>query len=330
MYRIAPKDMVWLPGGTFLMGSDRDHAEEAPAHRVGIDGFFMDVHPVTNAQFNRFVSDTGHITLAELAPATRAIPNALPGARRPGSLVFRAPPTGNVDTRDPLSWCEFCSGADWRHPAGPGSGIEGLEDHPVVHVAYADAQAYARWAGKDLPTESEWEFAAKMGAHDDRAREREPLPSDRVPNTGECEIDIVSVDETANARTFPVGTCPPNEFGLLDMMGNVWEWTSDFWAFRHSRPKAPHVAQNPRNTNAVDSCLVLQPGVQIPRRVLKGAPRIGTPNHLDYCRPSARQPQLVDNSASLVGFRCVLRPLRADGPQLDRAMLVWPQTAQWM
>jgi sulfatase modifying factor 1 len=331
MHRIAPRDMVWLPGGTFLMGSDEHGPEEAPAHKVGIDGFFMDSHPVTNAQFRRFVGDTGHITLAERVPPVLAFPNALPEEPRLGSLVFRAPPTGKMQMDDPLSWCEFCVGANWRHPAGPGSGIEGLDDHPVVHVAYADAQAYARWAGKDLPTEAEWEFAARVGGHDEIVWWDEPRHGGvHMPNPAPGELPIGSATGEDVARTSPVCAYPPNEFGLFDMTGNVWEWTSDFWTLGHSSPKTQCIPRNPRNTNAVDSCLVFQPSGQIPRRVLKGGPCLGAPNHSGRCRPSARRPQPIDGSTSQVGFRCVLRPLRTTGLQFGRAMLVRPPTTQWM
>lgn len=331
MHRIAPRDMVWVPGGTFSMGSDQHGPEEAPAHKVGIDGFFMDSHPVTNAQFRRFVGDTGHITLAERARSTQAFPDGLPGAPGPGSLVFRPPPTGTMEMDDPLSWCELCVGANWRHPAGPGSGIEELDDHPVVHVAYADAQAYARWAGKDLPTEAEWEFAARVGGHGEIAGQDEPCRDDvHMDNPCQGELRIGSAAGEGFARTSPVCKSPPNEFGLFDLTGNVWEWTSDFWASGHGSAKTHCIPRNPRNTNAVDSCLVLQPSGQIPRRVLKGVPYLFASSHFRRGWASARRPQPIDSSTSHVGFRCVLRPLRTPGLPLDRARPAGPQAAQWM
>ena len=331
MHRIAPKDMVWLPGGTFPMGSDQHGPWEAPAHKVSVDGFFMDIHPVTNGQFRRFVADTGHITLAERARSAQDFPDDLPEAPGPGSLVFRPPPTGTVEMDDPLSWCEFCVGANWRHPAGPGSGIEELDDHPVVHVAYADAQAYARWAGKDLPTEAEWEFAARMVGHHESARGDEPRPGGvHIPNPAPGELPIGSATGEGVARTSSVCAFPPNAFGLFDMTGNVWEWTSDFWTFGHSSPRTHNIPRNPRNTNAVDSCLVLRPSGQIPRRVLKGVPNLLASNCFRRDWTSARRPQPIDASTSQIGFRCVLRPLRTTGLQLGRAMPVWPQTTRWM
>lgn len=304
MHRIAPNDMVWLPGGTFLMGSDQHDAEEAPAHKVSIDSFFMDVRPVTNAQFRRFVSATGYVTLAELAPSSRTSPDTLPGVPRPGSLVFR-PPTGSADTDEPLSWCDFCVGADWKHPTGPRSSIEGMDDQPVVHVAYADVQAYARWAGKDIPTEAEWEFTA-AGAWNDRPQEN------GTTTAGPFENCTKAGGTTASSAA----DCPPDTFGVPDMITGVWEWTSDFWASRHDRRKAFCIPRNPRSINAVDSCLPPGSGGLIPRRVLKGGPRLCGPDCF-RAWASARRPHPVDSPASHIGFRCALRPSMASGSRQD-------------
>ena len=230
--RSAARDgMIRIPGGTFRMGSDRHYSEEAPSHRVEVDGFWMDATPVTNAQFRAFVRATGHVTFAEIPPDPKDYPGALPHMLRAGSLVFDPPPYP-VDLRGWSQWWTFRFGATWRKPYGPGSSIKGLDDHPVVHVAYRDAEAYAAWAGKSLPTEAEWEFAARGGLDDaEFAWGEELTPGGRhMANTWQGNFPHENTEADGYARTSPVRAFPPNGYGLHDMIGNVWEWTSDFWS----------------------------------------------------------------------------------------------------
>lgn len=239
-----PTDQVWVPGGIFRMGSNRYYLEEAPVHRVPLDGFWMDRTPVTNAQFGIFVEATGHVTFAEHAPRAEDYPGAPPEMLKPGSLVFIKPP-GPVDLRDIRRWWQFVFGADWRHPHGPDSDLTGLDDHPVVHVAYSDAQAYAAWTGKTLPTEAEWEFAARGGLDGaEFAWGDEYMPDGRpMANTWQGDFPWQNLLEDGYERTSSVGAFPPNGYGLYDMIGNVWEWTADWYSAIPATP--PRLAAFP-------------------------------------------------------------------------------------
>ena len=230
----ALQGMVWIEGGTFRMGSDRHYPEEAPAHRVRVDGFWIDRTPVTNRQFREFVKATGYVTFAEIAPDPKDYPGALPHMLRAGSLVF-SPPKGPVDLSDWSQWWQFKFGADWRRPYGPRSSISGLNDHPVVHIAYRDAEAYARWAGKELPTEAEWEFAARGGLDGaEFAWGDEFAPGGRqMANTWQGGFPHENTRLDGYERTSPVTAFPPNGYGLHDMIGNVWEWTTDWFSSQH-------------------------------------------------------------------------------------------------
>jgi formylglycine-generating enzyme required for sulfatase activity len=312
---IAPPrpDMEWIVGGTFRMGSDKHYPEEAPVHRVTVDGFWIDRTPVTNAQFRAFVNATGYITFAEIAPDPKDDPGALPHRFQRGSLVF-TPPRDAVDLRDWSQWWGFKLGADWRHPYGPRSSISGLDDHPVVHVAYPDALAYARWAGKELPTEAEWEFAARGGLDGaEYAWGHELMPGgQQMANTWQGEFPWQNL--STHRRTSPVDTFPPNHYGLYDMIGNVWEWTSDWYAPRHQADalKARCIPENPRGGREDESYDSCQPNIRIPRKVLKGGSHLCAPNYCRRYRPAARHAQPIDTSTSHVGFRCVVRRGRAD------------------
>ncbi len=233
-------DMVFIPGGSFRMGSDKHYPEEAPVHRVTVDAFAMDRTPVTNRQFEEFVKATGHVTFAEIPPDPKDYPGALPHMIYAGSLVF-SPPSRQVDLRDWSQWWTFLKGADWRHPYGPNSNIDGLDNYPVVHVAFTDALAYAKWAGKDLPSEAEWEFAARGGLDGaEFAWGDELTPSGKhMANTWQGEFPRQNLCADGYERTSPVTAFPPNGYRLHDMIGNVWEWTTDWYSAKHEAEAGP-------------------------------------------------------------------------------------------
>lgn len=301
------EDMAWIPAGSFLMGSDDHYPEEAPAHRAHVQGFWIDRYAVTNAAFAGFVEATGYVTVAErpLDPAT--YPGAPLAALVPGSLVFHQPP-GPVELNDVRLWWRYVPGADWRHPQGPGSSVTGLGDHPVVHIAHEDAEAYARWVGKRLPTEEEWEYAARGGIEGAVfAWGDELTPGGRfMANTWQGEFPWQNLGRDGYRGTSPVGAFPPNAFGLYDMGGNVWQWTDDWYAPGHPGPAAaPCCApQPPRHASPEGS---LEPGarIRIPRKVLKGGSFLCAPNYCFRYRPAARSPQAIDSSSEHIGFRCV-------------------------
>ena len=305
-----PDGLSPIPGGIFKMGSDRHYPEEAPVHKVHVDPFEIDIGPVTNLEFARFVRETGHVTTAETAPDPADYPGALPEMLQPGSLVFRQP-RRPVPMNNWGMWWEFCFGASWRAPHGPGSTIEGLDHHPVVHVSYTDALAYAHWAGKDLPTEAEWEFAARGGLDGaEYAWGDELAPNGRhLANTWQGQFPWENTDENGWRGTSRVGHYPANGYGLYDMIGNVWEWTSDFWTDRHPRDaaKACCIPKNPRVSDPAGSQDPCQPEILIPRKVLKGGSHLCAPNYCQRYRPAARHPEPIDTSTSHVGFRCVRR-----------------------
>lgn len=303
-------DMVRIEGGTFRMGSDDHYVEEKPAHRVTVDAFWIDPTPVTNAQFRAFVEATGHVTVAEIPPDPRDYPGALPHMLKAGSLVF-SPPDYPVDTSEWTRWWDFRFRADWRRPLGPGSSIRGLDDHPVVHIAYRDAAAYAKWAGKALPTEAEWEYAARGGLEGaEYAWGSELNPDGRqLANTWQGTFPGENLKLDGYERTSPVRAFPPNGYGLYDMIGNVWEWTQDWWSSRHpaDAPKACCIPLNPRGGPELASFDPCQPDIAIPRKVLKGGSHLCAPNYCRRYRPAARHAEPVDTSTSHVGFRCVRR-----------------------
>jgi formylglycine-generating enzyme len=307
------RDMMWIPGGTFRMGSDQHYPEEAPVHRVTVDGFWMDRTLVTNREFRRFVEATGYVTFAEIPPDSKDYPGALPHMLKAGSLVFH-PPNHPADLQDWSQWWTFRFRANWRRPYGKGSTIHGLDDHPVVHVAYKDADAYAKWAGKDLPTEAEWEFAARGGLDGaEFAWGDQFTPGGKhMANTWQGNFPFENLATDGYERTSPVGAFPPNGYGLYDMIGNVWEWTSDWYVPRHEgdAPKACCIPENPRGGQEDQSYDPCQPQIRIPRKVLKGGSHLCAPNYCRRYRPAARHPEPVDTSTSHVGFRCIVR----DGP----------------
>jgi formylglycine-generating enzyme len=301
--------MKWIPGGTFRMGSDRHYPEEAPAHLVTVDGFWMDQHAVTNADFQRFVAATGYVTSAELPADPKDYPGALPDLLAPSSVVFRRP-TRRVDLRNHFQWWQYVAGACWRHPQGPGSSIEGLQDHPVVHIAYRDAEAYAQWAGRQLPSEAEWEFAAR-GGHDgaEFVWGDEFAPGGKyMANVWQGEFPLQNLGSDGFEWTAPVGSFPANGYGLYDMAGNVWQWTSDWYEDRHRTTSGCcGVVRNPRGgarENSFDRCT---PQIPIPRKVMKGGSFLCAPNYCRRYRPAARMAQPIDTSTCHLGFRCIVR-----------------------
>jgi len=309
----APPNMVWIPGGSFCMGSDKHYPEEAPVHRVSVDGFWMDRTPVTNRQFTDFVRATGHRTFAETQPDPKNYPGALPDMIYAGSLVF-TPPKRPVDLKYWGEWWSLVKHANWRHPYGPKSNINALGNHPVGHVTYADALAYATWAGKALPTEAEWEYAARGGldgAEFAWGDEFTPGGAHRA-NTWQGNFPHENRRDDGFDRTSPVVAFPANSFDVYDMIGNVWEWTTDWWSEKHpaDAQKACCVPRNPRGGPETASYDPAQPEIRIPRKVVKGGSHLCAPNYCRRYRPAARQAEAVDTSASHVGFRCVARPGR--------------------
>jgi sulfatase modifying factor 1 len=301
--------MIWIPGGVFLMGSDHHYPEEAPAHRVRVDGFWIDATAVTNAQFERFVAETGYVTLAERSPRAEDYPDAAPDLLVPASAVF-TPPPGAVDIGNAYLWWSYVTGADWRHPTGPSSSLHGLGDHPVVHVAYEDAEAYARWAGKDLPTEAEFEFAARGGLDGmEFVWGSELHPDGRMmANTWQGEFPWQNTEQDGYRWTSPVGAFPANGYGLFDMAGNVWQWTSD-WYDAHAAPAHRCcVVENPRGGREERSHDPSGAPVTLPRKVVKGGSFLCAPNYCLRYRPAARMGQTIDTSTCHVGFRCIRRP----------------------
>jgi sulfatase modifying factor 1 len=302
------RNMVWIPGGEFLMGSDHHYPEEAPAHQVRVGGFWIDQHTVTNRDFERFVKETGHVTLAEKPANADDYPGAKPELLAPSSVMFRKAKE-RVDLSNHYNWWIYVRGADWRHPRGPASRIKGLEDHPVVHVAYADAEAYARWAGKELPTEAEWEFAARGGLDGaEYAWGDEFTPGGKpMANTWQGEFPWQNTYQDGYEWTAPVGSFPPNRYGLYEMAGNVWEWTSD-WYQDHGKIDSPCCTiDNPRGAKREDSFDPRQPEIKIPRKVMKGGSYLCAPNYCRRYRPAARMSQPIDTSTCHLSFRCIVR-----------------------
>jgi formylglycine-generating enzyme required for sulfatase activity len=304
--------MRHLDGGVFMMGSQRFYPEEAPVRAVRVDPFWIDEAPVTNRDFARFVAATGHRTLAETAPDPADYPGMPIEMAQPGSLVFE-PTAGPVDLRDFSLWWRFAFGADWRHPLGPDSTIDDLADHPVVHIAYGDAEAYAAWAGKSLPSEAEWEYAARGGLDGaEFAWGDELAPEGRMlANYWQGAFPFANQLLDGWERTSPIGTYPANGYGLVDMIGNVWEWTADWWSLptieKKKRGNACCVPVNPRGGRERDSRDPATPDVPIGRKVLKGGSHLCAANYCQRYRPAARHAQAIDSSTSHIGFRCVVR-----------------------
>ena len=306
--------MAWIPGGLFRMGSEDFYPEERPVHEVSVDGFWMDHYEVTNEQFAQFVEATGYKTLAERPLNPAEFPGAPAENLVPGSMLFRQT-EGPVDLGMYFNWWAWVPGTSWRQPLGPGSSLEGLSQHPVVHVAYEDAGAFAHWAEKELPTEAEWECAARGGLDGKKFTwGDEAFPDGRaMANSWQGEFPWQNLLHDGYEGTSPVGSFPPNGYGLYDMAGNVWEWTCDWFVPRHAGEGASPCcgpAVNPRIASPDKSYDAAQPQFRMPRKVVKGGSHLCAPNYCLRYRPAARQPQMVDTSMNHIGFRCIARPLR--------------------
>lgn len=307
------KNMIKIPGGKFLMGSENYYPEEKPVHEVTVDGFYIDKYEVTNADYKKFSDETGYITVAERPLDPEEYPTVDPKDLIPGALVFKRT-QGPVDLSDYFNWWMWVPGACWKNPKGPESSVNGKEDHPVIHIAYEDAEAYAHWLGKELPTEAEWEFAARGGLKgknytwgDEDIQYTKPMANSWQ---GEFPWQNLIIDEFEG--TSPVGSFEPNAYGLYDMAGNVWEWTSD-WFVMHLDESAEQYkscctpAVNPRVISPDGSFDPNQPQIRIPRKVVKGGSHLCAPNYCLRYRPAARQPQMTDTGMSHIGFRCIFR-----------------------
>lgn len=296
----TPPEMVWIPGGTFTMGNDAGAEDERPAHKVTLSGFFLGKTEVTNGQFAAFAKATGYKTIAERKPDPRRYPTADPALLVPGSAVFvpvEAPLNGPWDTPHP-PWWKYQPGASWRHPDGPGSNLSGKKNHPVVHIAWDDAMAYCQWAGKRLPTEAEWEYAARGGL--DRQEycwgtAKQGADGKWFANTFQGTFPHGDTAADGFAGTAPVAHYPANGFGLHDMSGNVWEWCADHYDSRYYAISPADNPQGPESGETEDGW---------PVRVRRGGSYLCAD---DYCRrytPSARDKNPADSGASHTGFRC--------------------------
>jgi formylglycine-generating enzyme required for sulfatase activity len=297
----APEGMVWIPGGEFWMGDD-DERDAWPLHRVRVSGFWMDRTEVTNEQFARFVRETGYVTVAERKPDAKDYPGAPPENLVPGSIVFK-PPSGPVPLSNHYVWWDYLAGADWRHPEGPASSIADRGQHPVVQVCWDDAVAYCKWAGKRLPTEAEWEFAGRGGLE----RKRYVWGSELNPggkwmvNNWQGQFPNANTAEDGFARTAPVGSFPPNGYGLVDMAGNVWEWCADWY-----QPVYPAHDRTPDPQGPDSSHDPQEPGVA--KRVQRGGSFLCSDQYCTAYRPGARGKGAPDSGTPHLGFRCVLSP----------------------
>jgi formylglycine-generating enzyme len=307
----GPEEMIFIPGGQFLMGSNDFYPEERPARPAVVLPFWLERHPVTNAEFARFVDETHYVTRAERPVDPRDYPEATAEELAPGGLVFQQP-GGPVPLNDISGWWAFVPGANWRQPTGPDSDLEGLDEHPVVQIGYEDAEAYAAWRGRRLPTEAEWEIAARGGL------ESAPycwgndmvVAGHYMANTWQGEFPWQNLALDGYGGTSPVGAFAPNGFGLVDMAGNVWEWTADWWQVG---VQSMSPCCSPRTTAVGGGEWSAAPGERFGRKVIKGGSYLCAPNYCLRYRPSARQPEPIDTTTCHLGFRCAVSsnpPLR--------------------
>jgi formylglycine-generating enzyme len=313
----VPEGMVWIPGGEFSMGASdapdmndvgmRATEDSRPVHRVYVDGFWMDRTDVTNDEFARFVDATGYVTVAERTPRAEDLPEVPPEALVAGSVVF-SPPQHAVPLDNHLQWWSYVPGASWRHPLGPTSTLAGEGAYPVVHVAYEDATAYARWAGKRLPTEAEWEFAARGGLSGKPYVWGDVFrPGGQwMANTHQGIFPVSDTAEDGHVGATAVGSYPPNGYGLSDMAGNVWQWTSDWYRadYYQQLAAAGRVARNPRGpATSLDPA---EPGIS--KRVLRGGSFLCTDQYCSRYMVGTRGKGAIDTGTNHLGFRCVREP----------------------
>lgn len=303
--------MVWIPGGTFQMGSNNHYSEEAPVHPETVEGLWMDKYELTNDQFQEFVDATQYVTVAERPVRPEDYPTAKPELLEPASVVFFKP-LRRVDLRNHFNWWTYLRGANWRHPEGRESSIKKRGQHPVVHLAYEDAEAYANWAGKEIPTEAEWEYAARGGLDGATYAWGEELnPTGKcMANIWQGEFPWQNLRLDGYERTAPVGEFPPNGYGLYDMIGNVWEWTTEWYSARHIVKTCCGSAVRANRDGSYDPQM---PEIRIPRRVIKGGSFLCAPNYCRRYRPAARMAQPVDTAACHLGLRLIIRPKASPG-----------------
>ncbi len=300
---VDTNDMIWIPGGTFQMGSEKGQTDEKPVHPVTVDGFWIDKTEVTNEQFEKFTRATGYLTIAERKPDAKDFPGVPPENLVAGSIVFSPPPGDNVPLDDHFIWWRYVPGANWRHPQGPESDLKGLEKHPVVHVSWFDAMAYAKWAGKRLPTEAEWEYAARGGlAGKEYMWGDELTPGSRwLANIWQGRFPNQNTVADGFRGTAPVASFPANGFGLFDLAGNVWEWCAD-WYLPDYYARSP--SKNPPGPDT--SFDANEPGVS--KRVQRGGSYLCTDLYCGAYRPGTRMKTSPDTGLSHAGFRCVWSP----------------------
>lgn len=287
-------ELIELPGGSFAMGSTDFYPEEAPVHTATVAALAVERHPVTTAQYAEFVADTGYLTVAEQPLDPAVYPGVAAADLEPGAMVFR-PTAGPVDLRDWRQWWDWVPGACWRYPRGP-QREPGAPDHPVVQIAYPDAIAYAAWAGRRLPTETEWEYAARAGSTSTYPWGEEAAPGGRLmANTWQGSFPYRNDGALGWTGTSPVGSFPANGFGLVDMIGNVWEWTATEFSAHHRGQVSAKGCCTPSS--------VPDPGVY---QTLKGGSHLCSPEYCHRYRPAARSPESQDTSTTHIGFRCVV------------------------